>query len=119
MINSQFLTLDATRQVIKKQLADGVTTRRVGLVSTGAPARAHSDITTPDGEKARAAPNMSLKDIRLGGGEKRGLLGRWLACPNHASSAAVQDWLASCRKGNTWVCARAGQGVDSPEAQTY
>lgn len=41
------------RQVIKKQLADGVSTRRVGLVSTGAPARAHSDITTPDGEKAR------------------------------------------------------------------
>lgn len=47
------LTLDAMRQVIKKQLADGVSTRRVGLVSTGAPARAHSDITTPDGEKAR------------------------------------------------------------------
>ena len=47
------LILDAMRQVIKKQLADGVTTRRVGLVSTGAPARAHSDITTPDGEKAR------------------------------------------------------------------
>ena len=39
-------------QVIKKQLAEGVSTRRVGLVSTGAPARQHSDITTPDGEKA-------------------------------------------------------------------
>ena len=31
------LNLGAMRQVIKKQLADGVTTRRVGLVSTGAP----------------------------------------------------------------------------------
>ncbi|KAK9828439.1 hypothetical protein WJX81_008616 [Elliptochloris bilobata] len=38
-------------EVIKKQLAEGVSTRRVGLVSTGAPARAHSDITTPEGEK--------------------------------------------------------------------
>ena len=47
------------RQVIKKQMADGVTTRRVGLVSTGAPARAHSDITTPDGEKARRAYYVS------------------------------------------------------------
>jgi len=39
--------------VIKKQLADGVSVRRVGLVSGGAPARAHSEITTPEGEKAR------------------------------------------------------------------
>lgn len=44
-------------QVIKKQLAEGVSTRRVGLVSTGAPARQHSDITTPDGEKACPTSN--------------------------------------------------------------
>ncbi len=40
-------------QVIKQQLADGVKTRRVGFVSKGAPARAHSEIQTPDGETVR------------------------------------------------------------------
>jgi len=39
--------------VIKQQLADGVKTRRVGFVSKGAPARAHSEIQTPDGETVR------------------------------------------------------------------
>ncbi len=42
-------------QVIKQQLADGVSTRRVGLVSSGAPARQHSEILTPDGKVVRAA----------------------------------------------------------------
>lgn len=37
--------------VIKKQLADGVSVRRVGFISAGAPARQHSDILTPDGKK--------------------------------------------------------------------
>lgn len=39
--------------MIKQQLADGVKTRRVGFVSKGAPARAHSEIQTPDGETVR------------------------------------------------------------------
>ncbi|KAI8462982.1 MAG: hypothetical protein J3K34DRAFT_389317 [Monoraphidium minutum] len=38
-------------QVIKQQLADGVAQRRVGFVSSGAPARQHSEITTPDGKR--------------------------------------------------------------------
>ncbi|KAF6248527.1 hypothetical protein COO60DRAFT_1706973 [Scenedesmus sp. NREL 46B-D3] len=37
-------------EVIKQQLADGVPIRRVGFISAGAPARQHSDITTPEGE---------------------------------------------------------------------
>jgi aminomethyltransferase len=37
--------------VIKKQLADGVTQRRVGFVCKGAPARQHSDVITPEGQK--------------------------------------------------------------------
>lgn len=37
--------------VIKKQLADGVSQRRVGFVCKGAPARQHSDVTTLDGQK--------------------------------------------------------------------
>ena len=40
-------------QVIKKQLADGVSKRRVGFVSTGAPARQHSQVVTPDGVPVR------------------------------------------------------------------
>ena len=38
-------------EIIKKQIADGVSIRRVGFVSTGAPARQHSAILTPDGKK--------------------------------------------------------------------
>jgi len=37
-------------EVVKKQLADGVPRRRVGFISTGAPARQHSDILGPDGK---------------------------------------------------------------------
>ena len=38
--------------MIKKQLADGVSRKRVGLlVGKGAPARQHADITTVDGTK--------------------------------------------------------------------
>lgn len=37
--------------MIKQQLADGVAQRRVGFVSSGAPARQHSEITTPDGKR--------------------------------------------------------------------
>ncbi|KXZ44287.1 hypothetical protein GPECTOR_70g518 [Gonium pectorale] len=37
-------------QVIKKQLAEGVSKRRVGFVSSGAPARQHSVVSTPDGK---------------------------------------------------------------------
>ena len=47
-------TLWLRAQVIKQQLADGVSVRRVGFVSSGAPARQHSDITTPDGAKVGA-----------------------------------------------------------------
>lgn len=38
-------------EVIKKQLAEGVSIRRVGFVSSGAPARQHSEILTADGKK--------------------------------------------------------------------
>jgi aminomethyltransferase len=38
-------------EVIKRQLEEGVDRRRVGLISTGAPARQHSDILTEDGQK--------------------------------------------------------------------
>ncbi|CAL5224777.1 g7519 [Coccomyxa viridis] len=38
-------------EVIKKQLAEGVTQRRVGLVSTGAPPRAHSPILNAEGKE--------------------------------------------------------------------
>ena len=34
-----------------KQLESGVSRKRVGLLSTGAPARGHSDILGPDGKK--------------------------------------------------------------------
>ena len=36
---------------IKQQLADGVRTRRVGFVSSGAPARQHSAVVTAEGER--------------------------------------------------------------------
>ena len=36
-------------EVIKRQLADGVAIRRVGLVAGGAPPRQHADILLPDG----------------------------------------------------------------------
>lgn len=39
--------------MIKKQLAEGVTQRRVGLVSTGAPPRAHSPIFNAEGKEVR------------------------------------------------------------------
>ncbi|KAI7843213.1 hypothetical protein COHA_003193 [Chlorella ohadii] len=38
-------------EVVKQQLADGVTIRRVGFVSSGAPARQGSPVLTPDGTK--------------------------------------------------------------------
>ena len=38
-------------QVIKKEMDEGVDSRRVGLISTGAPARQHSKIFTEDGEE--------------------------------------------------------------------
>ena len=48
-------------QVIKKQLAEGVSQRRVGLVSTGAPARQHSKIFTMEGkEVGRPDPSLAL-----------------------------------------------------------
>ena len=40
-------------QIIKKQLAEGVSQRRVGLVSTGAPPRQHSKIMTMEGKEVR------------------------------------------------------------------
>jgi hypothetical protein len=58
-------------QVIKQQLADGVPMRRVGFISSGAPARQHSDITTPDGTKigevtsGAFSPNLK-KNIAMG-----------------------------------------------------
>ncbi|KAL6758793.1 hypothetical protein V8C86DRAFT_2587918 [Haematococcus lacustris] len=38
-------------EVIREQLAKGVSKRRVGFISAGAPARQHSAITTPDGQE--------------------------------------------------------------------
>lgn len=58
-------------QVVKQQLADGVPVRRVGFISSGAPARQHSDITTPDGQKigevtsGAFSPNLK-KNIAMG-----------------------------------------------------
>ena len=46
----------AAAQVIKKQLTEGVTQRRVGLVSTGAPPRAHSLILNQEGKEVRVSP---------------------------------------------------------------
>jgi len=57
--------------VIKKQLADGVSVRRVGLVSGGAPARAHSEIQTPEGEKARARSSGLFTNFHCGPGRRR------------------------------------------------
>jgi len=57
--------------VIKKQLADGVSVRRVGLVSGGAPARAHSEIQTPEGEKARARSSGLFTIFYCGPGRRR------------------------------------------------
>ena len=37
-------------QVIKDQLAKGVSKRRVGFISTGAPARQHSEILSKEGK---------------------------------------------------------------------
>jgi len=37
-------------EVIKKQLAEGVSKKRVGFISSGAPARQHSEILGPDGK---------------------------------------------------------------------
>ena len=36
--------------MIQKQLAEGVTRRRVGFISAGAPARQHSEILAADGK---------------------------------------------------------------------
>lgn len=47
-------------QVIKKQLAEGVTQRRVGLVSTGAPPRAHSPILNAEGKEVRVVLRPSI-----------------------------------------------------------
>jgi aminomethyltransferase len=58
-------------QVIKQQLADGVPMRRVGFVSAGAPARQHSEITTPEGEvvgevtSGAFSPNLK-KNVAMG-----------------------------------------------------
>lgn len=58
-------------EVIKKQLADGVAIRRVGLVSSGAPARQHSEILTPDGTRVGEvssgafSPNLG-KNVAMG-----------------------------------------------------
>ncbi|GFR40816.1 hypothetical protein Agub_g1438, partial [Astrephomene gubernaculifera] len=38
-------------QVVKQQLAEGVSKRRVGFVCSGAPARQHSAVRTPDGRQ--------------------------------------------------------------------
>lgn len=61
--------------MIKEQLANGVTKRRVGFVSTGAPAREHCDITLADGTKIGEvtsggfSPNLK-KNISMGYVEK-------------------------------------------------
>eukprot|EP00983_Pelagomonas_calceolata_P121512 1160806-Pelagomonas_calceolata.AAC.4 len=47
-------------QVIKKQIAEGVTKRRVGFVSSGAPARQHTEIKSNDGSKVGEAPAGKL-----------------------------------------------------------
>ena len=57
--------------VIKRQLEEGVTKRRVGLVTTGAPAREHSMITLADGTMVGEvtsggfSPNLK-KNISMG-----------------------------------------------------
>lgn len=57
--------------VIKAQLANGVSRRRVGFVSSGAPARQHSEIKSVDGEvigeitSGGFSPNLK-KNIAMG-----------------------------------------------------
>ena len=58
-------------KAIMQQLEKGVSRRRVGLVSTGAPARAHSDILGPDGKKvgevtSGAVSPILMKNISIG-----------------------------------------------------
>jgi aminomethyltransferase len=54
--------------------------RRVGFISSGAPARQHSDITTPDGQKVGEvtsgafSPNLK-KNIAMGWVGTRGVEG--------------------------------------------
>ena len=50
-------------QVIKKQMDEGVDSRRVGFVSTGAPARQHSKIFTEEGEEVAPVVQQNLIDI--------------------------------------------------------
>ncbi|DBB11168.1 TPA: hypothetical protein ACH3X3_006622 [Trebouxia sp. C0006] len=63
-------------EVIKKQMADGVSKRRVGFVSKGAPARQHSEIQTADGEtvgeitSGAFSPTLK-KNIAMGYVEKK------------------------------------------------
>jgi hypothetical protein len=49
-------------QVIKKQMEEGVDSRRVGFISSGAPARQHSKILTEDGEEV----SLPLFTLQLG-----------------------------------------------------
>ena len=52
--------------VIKKQLADGVTRRRVGLViPEGAPARQHAKLLSTEGKEIGCAWRASLRAVRL------------------------------------------------------
>ncbi|CAL8472131.1 g11673 [Coccomyxa elongata] len=60
---------------IKKQLAEGVSQRRVGLISTGAPARQHSKILTMEGKEVGEVTSGAFspclkKNIAMGYVEK-------------------------------------------------
>lgn len=62
-------------EVIKQQLAEGVPNRRVGFVSSGAPARQHSDIVTPEGQRVGEVTSGAFspclkKNIAMGYVEK-------------------------------------------------
>lgn len=41
--------------VIQKQIKEGPSKKRVGLINTGAPARAHAELVTLDGKKVGRA----------------------------------------------------------------
>ena len=70
--------------MIKKQLTEGVTQRRVGLVSTGAPPRAHSLILNQEGKEVRASPETE-KVLFIQQIQPAGPVARWLAASKVAT----------------------------------
>lgn len=94
--------LHALLQVIKKQIAEGVSRRRVGFTSSGAPARQHTEIKSADGSKVRA----------------RGVAeGKWdlsICCPAEACQSAVL-YLTLCVMIGTWCLKEVAEAKQPAE----